>query len=90
MANRRQLKKSVNYIAGELFAECLVNSYLIPGTDKEKADKLMADILRMQDEFVSRISHTEPGNVKGFYKKFRADFNAKINEIIDAIEKLNK
>jgi len=28
-------------------------------------------------------------NVKGFYKKFRADFNAKINEIIDGIGKLN-
>ena len=50
----------------------------------------MAQILKMQDEFVSRISHTEPGNVKGFYKKFRTDFNSKVNEIIDAIEKLNK
>ena len=29
----------------------------------------MAEILKMQDEFISRISHTEPGNVKGFYKK---------------------
>ena len=66
MAKRRELKKNVNYIAGELFSECL-----------------------MQDEFISRISHTEPGNVKGFYKKFRSDFNAKVNEIIDAIAKLN-
>ena len=77
MAKRRELKKNVNYIAGELFSECLINSKFIPGTDK------------MQDEFISRISHTEPGNVKGFYKKFRSDFNAKVNEIIDAIAKLN-
>ena len=61
----------------------------IPGTDKAKAEDIMAEILKMQDEFVSRISHTEPGNVKGFYKKFRSDFNAKVNEIIDAISKLN-
>ena len=83
------LKKSVNYISGELFAECLVNAMFIPGTDKAKAEDIMAEILKMQDEFVSRISHTEPGNVKGFYKKFRSDFNAKVNEIIDAISKLN-
>ncbi|ERI83800.1 hypothetical protein HMPREF1981_02557 [Bacteroides pyogenes F0041] len=89
MASRRQLKKNVNYIAGELFTECLVNSMFIPGTDKEKADELMSEILKMQDDFISRISHTEPGNVKGFYKKFRQDFNAKVDEIIDAIEKLN-
>ena len=89
MASRRELKKTVNYISGELFSECLINSMFVPGTDKAKADQLMAEILKMQDEFISRISHTEPGNVKGFYKKFRRDFNAKVNEIIDAIAKLN-
>ena len=71
------------------FSECLINSKFIPGTDKKKADELMVEIIKMQDEFISRISHTEPGNVKGFYKKFRSDFNAKVNEIIDAIAKLN-
>lgn len=89
MASRRELKKTVNYISGELFSECLINNMFVPGTDKAKADQLMAEILKMQDEFISRISHTEPGNVKGFYKKFRSDFNAKVNEIIDAIAKLN-
>ena len=89
MAKRRELKKNVNYIAGELFSECLINSMFVPGTDKAKADELMAEILKMQDEFISRISHTEPRNEKGFYKKFRVDFNAKVNEIIDAIAKLN-
>ena len=89
MASRRELKKTVNYISGELFSECLINSMFVPGTDKAKADQLMAEILKMQDEFISRISHTEPGNVKGFYKKFRSDFNAKVNEIFDAIAKLN-
>ena len=89
MASRRELKKTVNYISGELFSECLINSMFVPGTDKAKADQLMAEILKMQDEFISRISHTEPGNVKGFYKKFRSDFNAKVNEIIDAIANLN-
>ena len=71
MAKRRELKKNVNYIEGELFSECLINSKFIPGTDKKKADELMVEIMKMQDEFISRISHTEPGNVKGFYKKFR-------------------
>ena len=85
MASRRELKKTVNYISGELFSECLINSMFVPGTDKAKADQLMTEILKMQDEFINRISHTEPGNVKGFYKKFRSDFNAKVNEIIDAI-----
>lgn len=88
MASRKDLKKNVNYIAGELFAECLVNSLYVPGTDKKKADELLTEILNMHHEFVSRISHTEPGNVKGFYKKFRSDFNAKVEEIIEAMGNL--
>lgn len=87
MASRRNLKKNVNYIAGELFAECLVSS-MSEKADKKKADEILTQILLMQDEFISRISHTEPGNVKGFYKKFRSDFNAKVDEIVDAIAKL--
>ena len=89
MASRKELKKNINYIAGELFTECLVNSLYVPGTDKQKADELMAEILKMQDEFISRISHTEPGNVKGFYKKLRADFNAKVDEIIGTYLSVN-
>ncbi len=90
MASRRQLKKNVNYIVGELFTECLVNSLYVPGTDVAKADELMGEILKMQEEFISRISHTQPGNVQEYYRKFRKDFNAKVDEIIDGIEKLNK
>ncbi|MDR0745107.1 MAG: hypothetical protein LBF17_01250 [Mediterranea sp.] len=88
MASRKELKKNVSYIAGELLAECLMNS-ISETADKKKTDEIMAQILAMQDEFISRLSHTEPGNVKGFYKKFRSDFNAKVNEIIDAIKALN-
>ena len=44
MASRKVLKKNVNYIAGELFAECLMNSLYVPGTDKKKADELMSEI----------------------------------------------
>ena len=47
MASRRELKKNVNYIAGELFTECLINSMFIPGTDKVKADELMAEVLKL-------------------------------------------
>lgn len=86
---RRILKKQVNYIAGELFAECVVLSKVVPGVDSQKVDELMARVLYMQDEFICRISHTQPGNVKGFYKAFRADFQAQVDAIIDEIGNLH-
>lgn len=61
MASRKALKKNVNYIAGELFAECLMNSLYVPGTDKKKADELMGEILKMQmnSSAVSAIPNRE-------------------------------
>ncbi|MBE6287860.1 MAG: hypothetical protein E7099_06705 [Mediterranea massiliensis] len=88
MAKRRTLKKNINYITGELFAECLIYSFNVSDTDKVKADALMIEILNMQDEFISRISHTQPGNVKTFYKKLTEDFNAKVEAITQAMDNL--
>ncbi len=86
---RRILKKQVNNIVGELFTECVVISRLVPQTDAAKVDAVMVQILQMQNDFVSRISHTEPGNVKGFYQAFRRDFKAQVEGIIDAIGQLH-
>lgn len=88
MANRKDLKKAINYIAGELFTECIICSLNLSEEGKQKADKVMTDILNMQNEFISRISHTEPGNVKGFYKKLREDFSTQVDEIVTAIGQL--
>lgn len=89
MASRKNLKKHVNYISGELFTECMINSLYVPGTDKAKADELMTEILEMQQEFISRISHTQPGNAKQFYRKFREDYGVRIKAVIDSIAALN-
>ena len=88
MANRKDLKKAINYIAGELFTECIICSLNLSEEGKQKADKVMTDILNMQNEFISRISHTEPGNVKGFYKKLREDLSTQVDGIVTAIGQL--
>lgn len=88
MANRKNLKKNINYICGELFAECVSLRLYTPGTNPKAADEVMTAILNLQNEFISRISHTEPGNVKGFYKKLKEDFNKQVIEITDLISNL--
>lgn len=89
MAKRRILKKKVNYIVGELFTECLIASKLNKEANSEKIDAIFVRILNLQNEYISRISHTEPGNVKAFYKHLIAGFEAEVNNIIDEIGQLN-
>lgn len=90
MASRRNLKKDINNIIGDIFTECLIYKELVPGTDQEAADALIVDLLRIDNDFNARISHTEPGNAKEYYRTLVKDFQNQITEVIDKLTKLKK
>lgn len=89
MAKRRILKKNVNGICGELFLSCAFLAGQNPSKEQQTAvQEILRDILLLQKDIISRISHTEPGSVKPFYKKLKDDFNERAGEIIEKIGKL--
>lgn len=94
MAKRRILKRDICYVAGDLFSEALVCKLYIPGADSEKADKVMARILDMQDEFIRRADCPDGKDnkkrVKEYYRKLRADLQAEVNAIAAEIGELSK
>lgn len=90
MASRRDLKRDISYVIGDIFTECLIYKELVPGTDKDAAEKLIVDLLRIDNEFTTRISHTEPGNAKGYYRTLVKDFQKEITAVIDKLTKLKK
>jgi hypothetical protein len=90
MASRRNLKKDINYVIGDIFTECLIYKELVPGTDSQAADELIVDLLRIDNDFNARISHTEPGNAKEYYRSLIKDFQKQISEVIDKLAKLKK
>lgn len=78
MASRRLLKKKISYIASDLFLASLVE-----GVNREVVVNAIHNVLAL----VPRISHTEPGNVKGFYKKLRDDLNKEIQTVAEELNK---
>ena len=90
MASRRELKRDISYVIGDIFTECLIYKELVPGTDKEEAEKLIVDLLRIDNEFITRISHTEPGKAKEYYRALIMDFQSQISDVLDKLTKLKK
>lgn len=88
MANRRTLKKHIHYICSELFAECVFVSHYKVNINPKELDDVMMRILWMHDDFIRRISHTEPGSTELYYKKLRTDFNTQVNQIVSTINQL--
>lgn len=81
MASRRILKKKISYIAGDLFLASLVE-----GVNRETIIEAIHNVLAL----IPRISHTQPGNVKGYYKKLYEDLNKEIQVVADELQKVEK
>ena len=79
MASRRKLKKQISYIAGDLFLASLVE-----GINREVIIEATHEVIGL----IPRISHTQPGNVKGYYKKLRKDLDKAIAKVSAELEKL--
>ena len=92
MANKRDLKKELNLITNELYSECLFIKFYEKEVDVQQADALLGKIAQTQEEFASRINHTDgkenPKLVKKYYEKLIADLDKTIGEIIDELEQL--
>ena len=86
MMNKRSLKKAIIAVSDQLFANAVAVS--LYGTDRnaENDEALIQSILSMREDFVSRISHPEPGMKKQeYYKDLREKFISQAQELADQI-----
>ena len=85
MANKRDLKKSINYVVGDLFQECIILN-MFKKADKAKVDEVLTDVLDLQNEFLARANHPQPGSVKAYYSKLYSDFGDGVEAIIKKMQ----
>ena len=81
MASRRKLKKQISYIAGDLFLASLVE-----GVDRAAVIEATHNVINL----IPRVSHTQPGNVKGYYKNLNEALNKEIQIVANELAKTEK
>ena len=87
---RRELKLVVNYVCDELFAECVAASIYNGNPDPNNVEALLVGIAEMRSDYISRISHPEPGMPpKKYFDDLKNSFNERVSEIIDHINNMN-
>lgn len=86
MAKRKDLKKAINNICGNLFADCVTLS-MCAQANKDKLVELMGRVMELNTEFIARTNHAEKGNERKFYKKLRDDFTEAANALAEEIAK---
>lgn len=56
MANKRQLKKEIRYICGEVAAECALAKHLVEDVNKDVMNDSLRDVAALQEETLSRVN----------------------------------
>ena len=85
---RKDLKKHINYLCGELLAECMAAADFTKRDNKQDVENAMLGILKMQNDLICRLSHVEPGSTKLFFKKLKEDMQKRTDEIVEQIQNL--
>lgn len=89
MANKRDLKRTINYITSELFAETVAASLYNGKPSQEDVDGILSSIVMVNSDFIKRVSHPEPGMKPGiYYQNLIHAFNKQVSEIIDQISNM--
>ena len=86
MANKRQFKKHVHNVCGDLFAACVAQP-MCGGVQRAALAGGGAGTLALNNEFTARACHVEPNDAKAYFKHIGADFDAKAEEIFAKIVK---
>ena len=79
MASKRIIKKSINYLTGELLNECFAYSYYHPETKSKQVTETMWALAHTRNELISRVNRKIPKENQGrqytrsFYKTLKND-----------------
>ena len=90
MSNKRDLKRTINYVCSDLFSECIASSLYSGKQNREDAEAILTSIIIVHNDYIRRISHQEPGiKAKIYYRSLIKDFYKQVSEIIDQISNMN-
>jgi hypothetical protein len=85
---RKDLKKQINYLCGELLAECIAAAGYSKKENTQDIENVMLGIFKMQSDLIGRLSYVEPGSTKLFFTKLKDDMQKRTDEIVDQIQNL--
>jgi hypothetical protein len=85
MAKRRILKKAINEMSADLLLELLAAKQSQPNIPDADIENIALSIVKLQDDFICRLSHVDKHQVKRFFRQLQDDLSVGTNEIIDHI-----
>ncbi len=82
---RRRLKKNITTMAADLLTEVLAIQQHNPNIAASDIENIVASILLMEEDYISRLSHVDKHQVRTFFRQMHDSLAVSTNELVDQI-----
>lgn len=88
MANKRNLKKDINYVLGDIIEAVYVWELTNAGTATDDGDAIIDEAIEVFDELITRVNDRTVEDKKAHFKAINAELETKGRALIDKINNL--
>jgi len=88
MANKRDLKKDINYVLGDIIEAVYVWEYTNTDKDTKKSEAIIDDAIDVFDDLIAKANARNIDNKKAHFKSIKNELEDKGRGLIDRINKL--
>ena len=88
MANKRDLKKDINYVMGDIIEAVYIWELTNPSKDTKESQSIIDDAIAGFDELIVKVNQRDLENAKAHFKAVNQELEAKGRALIDRINKM--
>ena len=88
MANKRELKKDINYVLGDIIEAVYVWEYANTDKDTKQSEAIIDEAIATFDDLIVRVNDRSVENKKAHFKAVNQELEDKGRALIEKINKL--
>ncbi|MBX2827126.1 MAG: hypothetical protein KTR22_03145 [Flavobacteriaceae bacterium] len=88
MANKRDLKKDINYVLGDIIEAVYIWELTNPEKDTKKSEKIIDEAIETFDVLIAKMNDRSAENKKQHFNSIRTELEEKGRKLIDKINAL--
>ncbi len=89
MANKRDLKKDINYVLGDIIEAVYVWEYSNTGKDTKDSEAIIDEAIATFDDLIAKVNARDVENKKSHFKAINEELESKGRALIEKINKLS-
>lgn len=88
MSSKRDLKKDINYVLGDIIEAVYIWELTNPKKDDKEAEKIIDDAITTFDDLIAKVNQKGVENKKKHFKSVNQELEDRGRALIDRINKL--